>query len=73
MLKFACVLVDVLDAMHTDSQAKASKPEQPSPLDVLLTDDIAVSASELIDMIRNGSGNDVNELVRRTLSDRHAA
>lgn len=59
--------------MHTDMPANPPKPEQPSPLDMLLADDIAVSASDLIDMIRNGNGSDVNELVRRTLSDRHAA
>jgi hypothetical protein len=59
--------------MHPDTPPNTPKPEQPSPLDVLLADDIAVSASDLIDMIRNGNGSDVNELVRRTLSNRNAA
>ena len=56
-----------------NSQQTQDLPAQPSPLDVLGADAIGVSASDLIDMIRNGNGSDVNELVRRSLRDRHAA
>jgi len=34
---------------------------------------IGVSAEELMELIRSGQGSDVNELVRQTLLDRHAA
>ena len=36
-------------------------------------DQFAVSAHDLLGMIRDGQGNDVNELVNRTLNDRRAA
>lgn len=36
-------------------------------------DRIAVSAEQLMELIRDGQGDDLNELVRQTLLDRHAA
>jgi hypothetical protein len=37
------------------------------------TDEIAISASELVKMIESGQGTDVSELVNRLLHDRQAA
>ena len=37
------------------------------------TDEIAVSATDLIEMIRSGNGTDVNALVRQMLDERQAA
>lgn len=50
-----------------------TEPLEQDTLGLDLTDKIAVSASELIEMIRSGESSDVNELVKRTLDDRHAA
>jgi hypothetical protein len=37
------------------------------------TDEIAISAAELLKMIESGQGDDVNELVNRMLQGRQAA
>lgn len=63
---------DVLPAMeHTKTQHTAETEGKPTP--TVDAGDIAVSATELIEMIRAGERADVNELVRRTLLERHAA
>lgn len=58
--------------MEQRTPAQTGEREQ-GTLGLDLTNEIAVSAAELIEMIRSGDGEDVNELVRRTLDDRHAA
>ncbi|MFG0246759.1 MAG: hypothetical protein ACF8MF_11995 [Phycisphaerales bacterium JB052] len=76
MLKSTSLCVDVLQVMeqptpNTTPQNKTDTEQQ--TLGLVRTDDIAVSATELIEMIRSGEGNDVNDLVSRMLQDRHAA
>ena len=70
-LKSCPPCADVLQVMGQSTPQRDSNNEQ--QLGLTRTDDIAVSASELIEMIRSGQSEDVNDLVRRTLSDRHAA
>jgi len=66
------VCADVLPVMeHTNTQHAAKTEGKPAT--TVDAGDIAVSASELIEMIRSGEHADVNELVRRTLLDRQAA
>jgi len=57
------------DQRSTDRIASIST-EIPAPGP---TDEIAISAIELIKLIESGQGNDVNELVNRVLNDRQAA
>ncbi len=77
-MKYARWCADVLPVMQRPSN-NPQKPDQPDQIMQQRTlglsepEGIAVSASELIEMIRNGTGHDLNELVRRTLEDRHAA
>ncbi|HCT44960.1 MAG: hypothetical protein CMJ35_00440 [Phycisphaerae bacterium] len=72
VLKSTSLCVDVLQVMEPTAPKVSSETEQ-KQLGLVCTDDIAVSASELIEMIRSGEGGDVNDLVRRMLDDRHAA
>ena len=58
--------------MEHDAPTREPQDEQET-LGLTRTDDIAISASELIDMIRSGDTGDVSEMVRRMLQDRHAA
>lgn len=51
--------------LHPDMNQVASAQPQ--------TDEIAVSATDLIEMIRSGNGTDVNALVRQMLDERQAA
>lgn len=64
------------DVQHVMEPKPTSNPTQAPQLNLpsmIGTDDIAVTASELMELIRSGNGMDVNDLVRRTLGDRHAA
>lgn len=78
-LKWLSFRADVLHVMeqgepkisspdHTQSETLPIEDQRAMPDDLF-----AVSAHDLLGMIRNGQGNDVNELVNRTLSDRRAA
>lgn len=73
-MKYARVCADdnsVMEAndMHITSIDRSSTDRlSQSP-----TDEIAISASELVKMIESGQGTDVNELVNRMLIDRQAA
>ena len=54
---------------HDEEQSTGNPPSEPKRD----AEHIAVSAEELMELIRSGEGLDVNELVRRSLLDRHAA
>jgi hypothetical protein len=59
--------------MNDDTPKPNTTPSSFDLMNALGTEGIAVSASELIELIRSGNNHDVNELVRRTLSERQAA
>lgn len=69
-MKSPCVCADVVSVMEHDAEQSTTNPPSEPKRDA---DHIAVSAEELLELIRSGEGFDVNELVRRTLLDRHAA
>lgn len=63
---------DVVSVMEQRTpQTHAERDPKPAP--TRGTDHLAVSAEELMELIRAGQGDDLNELVRRTLLDRLAA
>ena len=64
------------DVQHVMEPKPTSNPTQAQQLNLPSTpgtDAIAATASELMELIRSGNGMGVNDLVRRTLGDRHAA
>ena len=69
-MKSTSVCADVVSVMEHDAEHTTGNPPSEPKRDA---DRIAVSAEELMELIRSGEGHDVNELVRRTLLDRHAA
>ena len=54
----------------TNDDSSASKLHAEPKQD---TDQIAVSAEDLVRLIHSGQGDDLNELIRQTLNDRLAA
>jgi len=71
-MKSHALCADEQHVMEYDAPSRETQNEQET-LGLSPTDDIAVTASELIEMIRSGDASDVNELVQRMLNDRHAA
>ena len=62
----------VMDTNGTpNSTAELSSTDQQTTQN--LTNEIAISAADLIEMIEAGEGSDVNELVSRMLHERQAA
>jgi len=65
---------DDINVMSTsDSNKQTTDQRSTDHRPTSSTDEIAISASELIKMIESGHGTDVNELVNRMLHDRQAA
>ena len=60
--------MDTNDQLNPSADQSSTDRQAPSP-----TDEIAISAADLIKMIEAGQGTDVNELVNRVLHDRLAA
>ena len=69
-MKSYFVRADVVPVMDHDTKQTTADPAGEPKHDA---EQIAVSAEELMELIRSGQGSDVNELVKRTLLDRHAA
>lgn len=69
-MKSFIVRADVVPVMDHDTKQPTPDPAGEPKRDA---EQIAVSAEELMELIRSGQGRDVNELVKRTLLDRHAA
>lgn len=75
MIKCNLAQADVPCVMDSTNQPKPAdvhpsiiERSSSSPMD-----NIAISASDLIEMIKSGQSNDVNELIRQMLNDRLAA
>ncbi len=65
---------DVFSVMNTNDKINTSADQRSTEKQTFTpTDEIAISASELIKMIEAGQGDDVNELVQQVLTGRQAA
>ena len=63
--------MDPKDTQHLDSDRRSTEREE---LPVLNLDSlVAISATDLIEQMRSGQGQDVNELINRAIQDRQAA
>lgn len=75
-MKWGVARADVRAAMdqHTTPQPENTPPEHEPKLSASIdTDLLGVSAEELMGLISAGHSDDINELIRRTLTGRHAA
>jgi hypothetical protein len=68
VMKSHLVCADVCTVMEQPPRTPTTQSEPKRE-----TDHIAVSAEQLMELIRSGHGDDVDKLVRQTLHDRHAA
>jgi len=60
--------MDINDQLNPADDRSSTERHAPSP-----ADEIAISALDLIDMIKAGNGSDVNELISQMLRERPAA
>ena len=63
--------MDPKDTQHLDPDRRSTERDE---LPVLNLDSlVAISATDLIEQMRSGQGQDVNELINRAIQDRQAA
>ncbi|MGV6813463.1 MAG: hypothetical protein ACWA5W_00475 [Phycisphaerales bacterium] len=64
-------VMDPKDTQHVDPDRRSTERDESPVLN--LDSLVAISATDLIEQMRSGQGQDVNELINRAIQDRQAA